>query len=320
MPALRLSAVILLAVLLTACGSTSEVPYKDGDAYLLQFRPSVGQVFDVEVSNTNDMQISVMGQQIPQKQMMSLTYLYAVEEGAEEGRFRITSTTERVKTQTEAMGQNLSFDSAEAGDRIPPAFRPFNALVGSSVTMTVGSDGTIHTIDGLSDLTQRVMDSIDMPNPEMNEQMRSQMEMTMGEDPMLENYRQAFRWYPEGPVAVGDSWEQSATTHAGFPMETARTLTLDRVEDSIAFISFTGDVVAEESEMDMGPVSMTMNISGSEEGSLQMDLRTGAILKMIQEISMSSSGTVSNPADPTQEMVMDMEGVSESTLTMALRE
>lgn len=137
---------------------------------------------------------------------------------------------------------------------------------------------------------------------------------------MLENYRQAFRWYPEGPVAVGDSWEQSATTHAGFPMETARTLTLDRVEDSIAYISFTGEVGAEDSEMDMGPVSMTMNISGSEEGSLQMDLRTGAIQKMTQEISMSSSGTVGNPADPSQEMQMEMDGVTTTSLQMTLRE
>ncbi len=320
MSSLRLSVVVLLAFLVTACGSTAEVPWKEGDAYVLQFRPSVGQVFDVELSNTNDMEISVMGQQIPQKQAMSISYSYAVEEGAEEGQFQITSTTERVQSRTEAMGQNLSFDSAETGDRVPPIFQPFNALVGTSVSMSVGADGTIHSIDGLSDLTQRVMDSIDMPNPEMNEQVRSQMEMTMGEDPMLENYRHAFRWYPEGPVAVGDSWTKSATTYAGFPMETSTTLTLDRVEDGIAFISFTGDVVSDDSEMEMGPVSMTMNVSGTEEGSLQMDLRTGAVMQATQQMTLSSTGTMSNPTDPSQEMEMEMDGVTEASLTMTLRE
>jgi len=317
---LRTSAVVLVALILTACGTTSEVPWKEGDAYVLQFRPSVDQVFDVELTNTNDMEMSLMGQQIPQRQEMTFNFTYEIQGADDEGLFLVRSTTDRLQSNSETMGQNMTFDSAEVGDRVPPVFRPLHAFIGSTVTMRVTPDGTVRSVDGLEELTQRMLDSIDMPNEQMNEQMRAQMEMTMGEDPLLENYKQVFRWYPDEPVMIGDSWTRSEKTYAGFPMESTMTLTLDRVEDGIAFISFTGEVGAEDSVMDMGPVSMNMSLSGSQEGSLQMDVRSGMVTQMSQTITSAAAGTMSSPADPSQEISMEMEGVSESTLSLTLRE
>lgn len=311
---------LLATLLLSGCASTSEVPWKAGDAYVLQLRPTAGDVFDGVMTNENESDISVMGQEVEQNQGMTWHYTYTVEEMGSDGAATMEVTTDRVQTRTEGMGQNMTFDSDDVGERIPPIHRPYMAMVGESVRLTIAADGSMRETQGVAELSQRILDSVEMPNPEQTEAMRSQMETMMGEQPLLDNYRTPFRMYPEAPVAIGDSWTDSYTTYAGLPMTTEVTYTLDRVDDAIAYLSFEGTVNTEDSEMDMGMFAMTMSVNGTHQGQMQMDLRTGLVQSMEQTLTTSSTGSMENPADPSQEIQMQMDGTNRTSLTLTLQD
>jgi len=317
---LSTACLLLVTLLIGGCASTSEVPWKEGDAYVLQLRPTAGQVFDGVVTNENASDISVMGQQIDQNQEMTWHYTYTVEEVGPEGVAAMQVTTDRLQTTMQGMGQNMTFDSDDVGERIPPIHRPYMAMVGESVQLTVAADGSIRETQGIAELSQRILDSVDFPNPQQTEAMRSQMETMMGEEPLLDNYRTTFRMYPESPVAIGESWTDSYTTYAGLPMTADVTYTLDRVEDGIAHLSFEGTINTEDSEMDMGMFSMTMSINGTQEGQLTMDLRTGMVQTMEQTLTTSSTGAMENPADPNQEIQMEMDGTNRTSVTLTLQD
>jgi hypothetical protein len=93
---------------------------------------------------------------------------------------------------------------------------------------------------------------------------------------MTEN---AMAVYPDKPVEPGDSWTRKQLTKRGFAMITESKWTLQKREAGVATIAATGAVKTDPSgpPLQAQGMAMKMDLSGTQEGTIQIDEATGLI-------------------------------------------
>ena len=102
-----------------------------------------------------------------------------------------------------------------------------------------------------------------------------------------QNITTYFPIFPEGEIAIGDSWEtESASEMQGLPIKMKNTYTLKNVNDGIAFIELESEYELNAEDMDEEAMAamgidpsmaegMEMEMNGEMAGVLKVDVATG---------------------------------------------
>lgn len=322
----RISCVLLIAVVVAGCGATEEIAWQEGDDYLLRFMPEPGQSYHVESVEEQQTGIAVMGQQIDQTQQTTQEFTYEAREVADDGTVTVAITPTRMRMSMEGPGGQQQFDTDD--ERVPPLFQPMTAMVGQTVTTRIAPTGEVSDVEGLEAVREIAQERIeDLPNPEQAEAMQGQLETMFGEDMVLESLKSGVRPHREAPVSVGTSWTVDHTTSMMMPVDVSTTYTLERVEDEIAYLSLEGTMEGEEDDADMmggmGGASVDMSLSGTQTGTMEVDLPTGMVRSMNVEHETEGSGSMEVPeeaADQIDADQLDMTITTTGTTELTIRE
>lgn len=213
----------------------------------------------------------VGGQDIATDTKQTMEIVYDVAKPDDAGNVVIQMKFRRfAQTVNGPMGE-MSFDSAKPDEGNQDLGKALLPLTKASIKLTVGADGTVKEVSGLSEM----WDKMDLPAA-----AKAQMKQNLGDKMISGMIQQQTAALPSKPVSVGESWksEQEMAVPMLGQMKPDLTITLKEVKQSEsgkrAVLVTAGKIVTEGKEMDMGGASMTikkMTLNVNSTGEVDLD-------------------------------------------------
>jgi hypothetical protein len=274
--------VLGLVLLLTSC-TWEELKVE------MQFSPEVGDVYQIEMMMEQEIIQTLEGEEMTSEQTMGFGYSITATSGDEDGNVWIDVEYEWIQLQQTTPMGTVEYDSRNPSEDSEPIAQELGFMVGKIFSMKVSPSGEILEIAGLDTLLYEFIENLDVEDETLRAEFEEQIQEVFSEDALIEQMGNMIVDYPEGEVRIGDTWTASAESTGLAPVVVETTYTLEAYEDGIATISVvsTIDSDPETSVMDMGIYQIQYDLTGTQEGTIDVDTKVGLSLSSVitQEIS-----------------------------------
>jgi hypothetical protein len=189
----------------------------------------------------------------------------------------------------------------------------FSALLNKTITARVRANGEVVDIGGTEALLKAMEKKLDEIDDPMAKMAFEGMKEQFNADAMKHSMQAFLAMFPDAPVAVGDTWNRKLSFTAGMPLNTNNTYKLREVREQTAVIEVRSEIATNaDEEMEMGGMSMTYDLKGTQQGTLEVDVKSGMVTggKMKQilkgEISVGGApqGAMKIPMQIDSEIVL----------------
>ena len=256
LPALALG----LAAALSSCGDHAETSTAaaSGEGVALQFKLKPGSKFSYDVQSVQAIQAA--GHNI--KQDVTMVNTFAVQSATDSTK-KLDVSYDRVAMKTDAMGQQLTYDSRDPATKSSPLALMGN-LVGKHFVVGVTDAGRVTSVEGVDQLVNSMVDPAN-PNAVA---MRAQMSQTLNDKSLKSMMEQSFNIYPTRPVHPGDTWTKATSIAMGPTTMTANTTyKLASVSNGVAHLDVNGKIDGQGA----------LSLSGTQTGTMDVDVASGLL-------------------------------------------
>lgn len=198
-------------------------------------------------------------------------------------------------------GKNIM--QMDSDDQDTTKQNPFSGLKGASFTMTMTSDGSVKSINGLDQMLNSIAAKMTTDTALINT-MKIQLAKQFNSESMKQTMESSLKIYPAKPVKIGDSWTVDTKMQMTMPIETITRYTLKEVKDGIAYLNINGTLLSKGAFETMGN-KMETDLTGTNNGDAELDIKTGLILDSHLRIEMS--GTMQSVG---QKIDFDLQGIN----------
>lgn len=256
------------------------------DPVVLQLDLEEGAVYRIRTLTTQDISQSFEGQTFEIGQKMGFEYTYTVTSREPDGSAWVDVIYTRAIFESETLFGSDSYDSADSPSQIPEGAEGFAAVVGTGFSMKIGSDGEILKIEGLDEMLDQILSGLNLPDAETRQAFELTMRQQYSEQAMKDQLGNLLFDFPEGSLQVGDSWSSTQESNVMLPIIAETTYTLLDFDENTALIEVRSEIRTGEGEggMDFGLFAFDFTISGTQEGTIQVDLNTGLANSVIDQI------------------------------------
>jgi hypothetical protein len=153
----------------------------------------------------------------------------------------------------------------------------FAALIGESYIVKMSPKGKVLDVNGVEQMVESIRKKVppgtDVAPP------GSHLAYLLDKQGIWEMEEEMMGIYPDEPVELGASWVEKKTTTRSLELITEERRTLQKREAGVSTIVETGLAKSDPSAPPAGSglVKTKMDVAGTEEGTIQMDERTGLI-------------------------------------------
>lgn len=268
-----LSMLVLVLSALSAARAEQAAPGK----IELRFRATAGDRHQVVVqTDETSTQVFHDGKTQTRLQMRFGAETEVLDVAGETARIRMTYRTVAVTDTSD--GAVSRYDSARDAKSKEPLPAMMNALIGSTLTLTVDQRGQLQEIEGLEELQARIAGAIELPAAEKKKLLESLAESFSQET--IANSVGALI-LPESPIAVGDSWKRHYVNREElYSVLVNQTSKLEFVDEQNATITHT-ELIAPDPRTKIiseGDVTLRYQMSGSGSGKAILNRETGTLV------------------------------------------
>jgi Family of unknown function (DUF6263) len=284
----------VIVLFLAACATT--------DKLALQLNFQKGKKYYYTTVNNQTIEQSFMGQTTTNSKKTTTGYIYEIKDINKEGNYNVTITYDKVDVE-----------KSESKERKSPIADDF--MKGFSFDMVVTPKGKVVQVSGMEKLMDKAMDAVlktavnadttiqnavdEKGNPvadtSMNDDaakvvMKPVMDMIknqFSDKNMSSMMEQLTNYFPESDVEVGDKWENVATLNTFVSMKIATTYKVVDMTDDIVKLDVDAKITSGEGAGIMG---MKMDLDGTQAGTMEIDVKTGLVLK--SSINQNIKGTI----------------------------
>lgn len=258
----------------------------------LKIRLQKGYTYDLQMTTDQDIEQEVQGRKMDAKNITGMGFILEVIDVPQPGQFYVKLTYRSMAMKMDAMGTSVDYDSSRPDEYVPPEAQGVAALVGESIYATITEDGRTIDIQGFDELLDKVFNKIDIPYGEQGEMLKNQMKAQFGEEALKGVFDQITPYYPSYPVGPGDSWNQSIDLSGMIPIMMDINYTFRERKAGMIIIDMTAQVRSSNEPLDMGPISMRFNLTGSSTGWMEVYETTGMMSKGETDMTFSGSMNV----------------------------
>ena len=265
-----------------------------------------GRSYRMRVTMEHHIVQTGMGMTQETDQMTAIVYRFDVKEVDETGVALVEWTQDSVRFSQDGLMGHIEYDSSDTAAVRHPLTRGYAAMVERSFTARMAPTGTVSDVQGFSEVLDELMTEMALPEGPEAETLRESLRSQLGDEAMADMLTGALAIYPPRPVGVGDSWSRRVEISTGFPVITENTWTLRERRDGIAVVDVVSKVSAnpDAPPLRMGPLSMRIDLSGKQSGTIEIDEASGWIVRGVvhQELSGESRVTGMEAMDMTLPM------------------
>jgi hypothetical protein len=260
--------------------TVSTTPVKD--SILLKFNFQKGKLYNYTMS------FDVNKKKGEQSRTTTMKWNYDMQVVDTKGDLKTIKTTyKRIDMTMDMGGQKMEFSSekqVEGMDLFQLPSKMFSIIKGKSFTMQVNEKGEIVSVTGFDKLAEDVLNEMNLP-AEMKPMMEQNFKKQFNDDLVKEMFSQAFNFFPNKYVKLGDSWKR-ITKETALKQDMTTVYTVKNIKGSRVFISGQSKL----NSNDGAP-------SGSQTSKLIIDARTGLMIdgaldEKITAQNMSSKGRI----------------------------
>ncbi|MHC4199999.1 MAG: DUF6263 family protein, partial [Planctomycetota bacterium] len=246
----------------------------------LRLRLEKGKSYGVQTTVDQKIDQDMMGQKQSMTQVMSMGNTYKVTDVDGEGNASVDVTYTSVRYKQSGPMGLIDYDSKKPSGAVHPVARGFAGLVGQGFSMELPPDGHARKITGVDKMLDSMAKGLGLPEGPVRQQLKDGMKEQFGETAHQETMKKTFAVYPGDPVEVGDSWTTKVALTKGYPMVAENTYTLKARSGGVATVAVKSKVSPNKDAgpTKMGPMSMKLQLSGTEEGTMEIDEATGWIV------------------------------------------
>lgn len=247
------------------------------DPVVLRLNFQDGAVYRFRMLTTQDLSQTFDGQTFDISTVTGFEYTYTVTRLDPDGSAWVDVIYTRALYETDSAFLNISYDSADPPGQIPEGAEGFAAIVGIGFSMRIGPDGDIQEIEGLDAMYDQMLAELDLPDPEMRQAFELTFREQFGDQAMKDQLGNLLFEFPEGSLQVGDSWTSTEETTVMLPIVVETTYTLLGFDENTALIEVRSEISTgtQEGGLDLGLFAFDFTLTGSQEGRVQVDLKTG---------------------------------------------
>jgi hypothetical protein len=285
----------------------------------IQLNLQEGDVLYIRMVSDQEISTTFEGEKQDILQTIGYGFTYTVTSVVPEGNMSINIVYDWILIEQETDFGKVQYDSSDPPEEIPPEAESYNALLGKGFSIIMTSQGEIIEVEGLDEMYNEMIDSLDITDETEREQMKQLFRDQFGDEALKEQMGTMMMDYPEGPIRVGDSWTQSIGSTMIAPLITETTYSLRSYENGIATIDAKSIITSDpEAEMlDFGYAKIGYSLSGEQEGTTLLDVETGLTLN--GTITQTLSGEMTMIMDD-EEMTVPMSILGETTIEMVMVE
>lgn len=232
----------------------------------LSFNPAKGSTYQYTLDMTQKIKQNLMGQNIDMNQNMRTVYdMHIIENNSKEIKASFTYRTVFYEMINPMM--NMKYDSNGSNENTTGIdgimAKIFGSLINKSFDITILSDGTVSSVNGMDAIVEDMMTAIgsDM----MSQQVAAGMKEQFSNEAMRTTFEQSFKIYPTSKIKPGESWTvDQETTSGGMDMLINTTYTLKSVTNNKATIVVASNISG-----------MDGQLKGTQNGEMILDATTG---------------------------------------------
>jgi hypothetical protein len=243
------------------------------------------------------------------EQSMGTGMLYECKEVDAQGVMTLESTFESVSMKMTSPMMEMEFDSAKPPAAPDPVMQSMGGMVGKKLLLSMDPRGRVTKLEGVTALIDDVIKGMKLEDPMMADQVRQLMVQNFGDETLKETFSQMSGYYPEKPVAVGETWKSRHEMKKPSPMVLELSMTLKSRKDGRATVAMDCKVSPpkEVPVVDMGGAKVKTELSGTQKGTIEFDEATGWTRSCLVEQEFKGSVTVvASPEMDGEDMVIPM--------------
>lgn len=294
-----LAAIIVIAVGLVRAEAAEKTQYR--------LKLEKGQKHYMRMTTEQQITQTVMGQEQKVEQGIGMGADFDVNDVDSSGNAWVRYTYRWVKfSQKSPMGE-MVYDSSKKDSPVPPMGQGFAALLGEGFALRITPKGKVEQVKDLDKMRSNIRAKLSA-GP-MQEVMIKSLEKYMSEEAIKESTETSLAIYPEEPVGIGDSWSKTIIMSSSAAMIMENTWTLKGRKDGVAAIEVVSVIKPnpEAKPIDIGTMKMSYQLSGKQQGLIEMQESTGRMIHTKLNQEMSGQVTVKNTATPdAPDMVIPM--------------
>lgn len=289
----KLLVATVIILFLAACATS--------DKLALQLNFQKGKKYYYTTVNNQTIEQSFMGQNTTNTKKTTTGYIYEIKDVNKEGNYNVTITYDKVDVE-----------KSQTSDRKSPIADDF--LKGFSFDMVVTPKGKVVQVTGMEKLMDKAMDAVlktavnaDTTVQNFDEKGNPVADTSMNDDaakvvmkPVMDMIKNQFsdknmssmmeqltNYFPEDKVEVGDKWENVANLNSFVSMNIATTYKVVDMTENIVKLDVDAKITSGEGAGIMG---MKMDIGGTQTGTMEIDVKSGLVLK--STVNQDITGTI----------------------------
>jgi len=258
---------------------------KGADKYELKYNLEKGKTYKHNTVMDMTMKMGAMGQTMEMGTKTEMRVNYDVIERNNDV-YNIRMSYQKMKVSS-AFPTPITIDSDSTENSTNSGLSGvFKSMVGVPIDIELTQQGKVLSVKGIDQLADK-MNSIS------NEQMKQMFGSLFNEKTIQAALEQSSSYFPNKPVSIGDSWEVNTTVNSGtFDIINKMTLTLKEVKGNIATLESKSTLSTPEggAVINIQGMEAHVTMNGEQSGNIQMDMKTGWIVK--SEMTQHSTNNI----------------------------
>ena len=262
------------AFLLVACSSSKPLT--------MDMALEKGATFDYAITSSNDMKMSIMGQDMSTTGQSTQDYNFMVKAVQPTGVTDIDFKISRMKVDlTVPMMGDMSYDSNKGDSDKSSPFNSLGGMIGKTMQASLNKKGEVTTIEGADALFKQVLSK--MKN---GEQIGTLLEGYIGEEAFKQSFA-TLTGFSQGKVLkVGDTWNKQVSTKGGVGLISDYVYTIRERKSGQVIIDVSGEAKTNPNAkpVEAQGMKISYNFSGPITGIITVDEKTGwAVTSDVQQ-------------------------------------
>jgi len=280
---------VIVALLVSCGGGTKKLDLK------LRLEP--GKSYGAKMIADQTITQTLMGQTQTITQSIGMGYTYQVQSVDPDGSMWVKITYDWVSYKQDSPMGKVSYDSANPPATVPEAAIGYAALVGRGFSAKITPTGEMTDVRGADQMVAEILGAMNLPAGSARDQVEALLRTQLSDEALKDSFEKAALFYPDKPIAVGDSWSGQIALASGMPMILDTTWTLKARKNGVATVETRSDARPNPGAkpLELAGMSISYELSGVQSGSMDLDEKTGWLLggTLKQDVSgkVSAMGT-----------------------------
>jgi hypothetical protein len=258
-------------------GSDKRYNENENTVYRLHLNPPKDSKYYFIVSNESKLQMETDDKKVDNISRTTTGLNYSIQRDSI-GNLLLQMTYDTIHIYSKTGEKEQEMDASNASLSINPVEKMLGVLKTAQINATISSKGEVTEIKGYKELGAQLINGFAQEDIYGRQAAQSQWDQLIGKGLIKKNLDQLFTIFPDSAIRIGDKWKIESKQEGEFGLNVKTFYRLKDIQDGVAVIESEGELVSDESPVNLAGYSVTANLKGSLDGEYRIETKTGMLL------------------------------------------